>query len=146
MESCEQLPQSLLTCAHSTTVISFLTRERHGVTKRHRKAEIEKYRQVGKQRQTWEKQKQTLRHRDTKAEKQKEEWRETQTWKQKDSEETESQKRHTDRDREADADRDTFLPAQTTSLRQVCFLRLKFMLLQRYKPHLTFSALNSAHA
>jgi hypothetical protein len=59
--------------------------------------------------------------------------------------ETERQ-RHTDRDREADADRDTFLPAQTTSLRQVCFLKLKFMLLQRYKPHLTFPALNSAQA
>lgn len=73
-----------------------------------------------------------------------------QTWRQKDREmqrgETESQRRHTDRDREADVDRDMSLPAQTTFLRQVCFLGLKFMLLQRYKPHLTFPTLNSTQA
>lgn len=38
-----------------------------------------------------------------------------------------TEERH--RDREADTDRDTSLPEQTTSHRQVCFLRLKFMLL-----------------
>ena len=54
-----------------------------------------------------------------------------------------TEERH--RDREADADRHiSSLPAQTTSLRQVCLLGLEFMLLQKYKQLLAYPALNSA--